>query len=330
MRLRQLFEAPESVGFIFGRFNPPHKGHRAAWEMLAKNTHWYVGTNKSTQGPKDPLPYDVKIKAMETIWPEVAGHIVPHQSWLTLANEIYEKHGDVVLNVYTDEDWVLKALNQYNGVEGKSHGYYNFPKINSVPTPRLSSATALRTAVANNDRDAFADAAGVPADTPVDGKPFFDLVAEYLEQYKKEDTNVDEKERVVKKSMSGDTKSFRGTANRLPTDNAAGARDITKKAVQTDMPGGSYELDFDNLDKEKLKQTVARMIDEIPNDKNKQVIQAYFGLGKFEKSYTLEQIAKAMGVTKGVIGQRVHKVLRQLRHPSKSRELRPFLDDKRR
>lgn len=189
MRLRQLFEAKQSVGFIFGRFNPPHKGHRAAWEMLSKNDAWYVGTNKSTQGPKDPLPYEVKIQAMKAIWPEVADHIIPHQSWLTLASEIFEKHGEVVLNVYTDEQWVLKALNQYNGVEGKSHGFYNFPKINSVPTPRLSSATALRSAVAADDREAFEKAAGVPADTPVDGKPFFDLVAEYLGQYKKEDAS---------------------------------------------------------------------------------------------------------------------------------------------
>lgn len=185
MLLRELFEQEKTVGFIFGRFNPPHKGHRAAWEMLSDNDAWYVGTNKSTQGPKDPLPYDVKIKAMETIWPEVKGHIVPHQSWLTLAADIYKKHGPVELKVYTDEAWVLKALNDYNGVEGKSHGFYNFPKITSVPTPRLSSATALRTAVANDDRAAFADAAGVPADTPVAGTPFFDLVAEYLSQYKK-------------------------------------------------------------------------------------------------------------------------------------------------
>ena len=184
MLLRELFEASQSVGMIFGRFNPPHKGHKAAWEMLSKNNAWYVGTNKSTQGPKDPLPYDIKIKAMAAIWPEVANHIVPHQSWLTLASEIYKKHGDVELKVYTDEAWVLKTLNQYNGVE-KGHGFYNFPKMTSVPTPRLSSATALRTAVANNDPKAFADAAGVPADTPIDGKPFFDLVAEYLGQYKK-------------------------------------------------------------------------------------------------------------------------------------------------
>ena len=185
MLLRELYEATESVGLIFGRFNPPHKGHRAAWEMASENSAWYVGTNKSTQGPKDPLPYDVKIKAMETIWPEVAGHIVPNQSWLTLASELYKKHGNVELKVYTDEDWVLKALAKYNGVEG-AHGMYNFKKITSVPTPRLSSATALRTAVTNGDKQAFADAAGVPADTPVDGVPFFDLVAKYLGAYKKE------------------------------------------------------------------------------------------------------------------------------------------------
>ena len=30
----------ETVGLIFGRFNPPHKGHKAAWEMASEETHW--------------------------------------------------------------------------------------------------------------------------------------------------------------------------------------------------------------------------------------------------------------------------------------------------
>ena len=61
MILRELFEAKaKSVGIIFGRFNPPHMGHMKAWEMAAENPSWYVGTNKSTQGPKDPLPFDIK------------------------------------------------------------------------------------------------------------------------------------------------------------------------------------------------------------------------------------------------------------------------------
>lgn len=181
-------ETDNCVAIIFGRFNPPHQGHRAAWKLASQNKHWYVGTNKSTQGPKDPLPYNIKIKAMETIWPKVAGHIIPNQSWLTLASEVYKKHSNVELKVYTDEEWVLKALKQYNGIKGKRHGYYNFSKITHVATPRLSSATALRTAVANDDRKAFAEAAGVSADTLINTNngniKFFDIVVEHLENFK--------------------------------------------------------------------------------------------------------------------------------------------------
>jgi hypothetical protein len=184
MRLRQLFESPnEEVAIIFGRFNPPHKGHRAAWELMSKHSAWYVGTNASTQGPKDPLPFDVKIEAMKTIYPEIEGHLMSEQSWLTMASELYKKHPNSTLLVFTDEDWVTKAVVQYNGVEGKAHGFYNFSNIEQRPTPRLSSATALRDAVKAGDRSAFTQAAGVPAETKVMGKPFFDLVAEYLLPY---------------------------------------------------------------------------------------------------------------------------------------------------
>ena len=180
MILRELFESKsKSVGVIFGRFNPPHMGHMKAWEMAAENPSWYVGTNKSTQGPKDPLPFDIKVKAMEAVYPEIKGHIVAEQSWLTLASKIYEKHGNIVLNVYTDEAWVTKALVQYNGKEG-AHGYYEFGTIQQQDTPRLSSATALRNAVAADDRDLFGQAAGVDPNTLVAGHPFFDVVKHYL------------------------------------------------------------------------------------------------------------------------------------------------------
>ncbi len=179
MKLIELFEAGEEVAIIFGRFNPPHKGHKAAWEIASQSPVWYVGTNKSTQGPKDPLPFEIKVEAMKTVWPEVENHIIAETSWLTLASLVYKKHGDVNLKVLTDEDWVTKTLVQYNGKEGP-HGVYKFSNIEQTPTPRLSSATALRTAVEAGDRNAFTKAAGVDADTPVAGKPFFDLVAEYL------------------------------------------------------------------------------------------------------------------------------------------------------
>lgn len=184
MRLRELFEAgKDEVAVIFGRFNPPHQGHRAAWQLMSKANHWYVGTNASTQGPKDPLPFDIKIKAMKAIYPELEGHLVSSQSWLTMISDLYKTHPLANLLIYTDEDWVTKAVKDYNGVEGKPHGFYDFPSIEQRPTPRLSSATALRDAVKAGDRAAFSKAAGIDADTEIDGKPYFDLVAEYLLPY---------------------------------------------------------------------------------------------------------------------------------------------------
>jgi len=196
MRLRQIFENTVSeVAIIFGRFNPPHKGHRAAWELASKSPVWYVGTNETTVGPKDPLPYDVKVEAMKTVWPEVESHIVAETGWLTLASKVYQQYPDATLLCLTDEDWVTKTIQQYNGKEGQ-HGFYNFKNIKQTPTPRLSSATALRDAVTKGDKDAFTQAAGVSADTPVAGKPFFDLVAEYLLPYANAPKKIVKKKKV--------------------------------------------------------------------------------------------------------------------------------------
>lgn len=203
MFLREIFEAKGiySVGIIFGRFNPPHQGHRAAWEMAAENDAWFVGTNKSTEGPKDPLPFKIKVEAMKTIYPELDGHIIAEQSWLTMASKIFAKYGDITLNVYTDEDWVTKTLIQYNGKES-IHGFYNFSNINPIATPRLSSATSLRNAVIAGDREAFSKAAGVDADTEVAGKPFFDLVSDYLMPFQNAPKKSTKKKEVTEKQDS--------------------------------------------------------------------------------------------------------------------------------
>ena len=185
MLLTEMFikEQGEDAAIIFGRFNPPHQGHVAAWREAAKFPIWYVGTNKSTQGPKDPLPYDIKIKVMEALYPEIKGHLVAEKTWFTLAAMVYAKHGAVTLHIVTDQqdsETYVAMLKKQNGVEGQ-HGFYNFKNIVWQPAPRLSSATDLRAAVAANDPTAFSKAAGVPADTKIDGKPFFNLVKFYLD-----------------------------------------------------------------------------------------------------------------------------------------------------
>lgn len=212
MRLRELFEpkqdAPEApqdtfdgelktIGVAFGRFNPPHRGHKAVWQAAATNPIWFIGTNQSTSGPKDPLPYDIKLQAMAAVWPKVAGHVIPEQSLLTLASRIYEKYGENVdLKVYTDEEWLVKTLQQYNGASDKPHGMYKFNQIDWVKTERLASATNLRAAVRAGDREAFYKDMGVKPDVTirVDDKdlPIFDVVAHYLNQYPEKTKKISE------------------------------------------------------------------------------------------------------------------------------------------
>jgi hypothetical protein len=155
--------------------------------MASENDEWFVGTNESTIGPKDPLPAQVKVVAMETIWPEIKGHVAFSQSWLTLASELYTRFPNATLKLYTDEKWVPQTIERYNGQEGP-HGLYNFENIEWVETPRMASATDLRKAVLDNSPEEFAQAAGVPADTIVDipGEDitFFDLVSKYLEPHR--------------------------------------------------------------------------------------------------------------------------------------------------
>jgi hypothetical protein len=191
---KSVEEAAESftVGIMFGRFNPPHKGHIAAWDQMNKDSDldaWYVGTNKSTIGKKDPLPSDVKEIVIKTLYPVIEDHFVFEQTWLTLAAYVYEKYkkDNMTLICYTDEGYVLDLLKDYNGKELKDGKNYLFSSIILRPTERISSASALRAAVKNDDKRSFSEAAGISADTEitVGSKKiaYFDLVKTYLQKY---------------------------------------------------------------------------------------------------------------------------------------------------
>lgn len=176
----------QEVAIIFGRFNPPHVGHKEAWIKASESPIWYLGTNQATVGPTDPLPFEVKVECIKAIWPDAAGHIVPEQTWWTLAAHVFKKHGPVTLYVVTDEKDAkvfVPGIQSQNGKQGP-HGFYEFKNIEWRRAERISSATDLREAVLENNRKKFSIAAGVSSETPVMGKPFFDLVAEYLLPYK--------------------------------------------------------------------------------------------------------------------------------------------------
>lgn len=187
MRLRQLFEDKiNDVAIMFGRFNPPHFGHVDAWKVAAGFPHWYIGTNQSTEGPKDPLPFEIKIEAMKTMYPEIEEHLVAEQSWFTLASMVYKNYGeDTILRIVTDpedKNIYVPMIQKQNGIEGP-HGYYKFAGIEWEKADRKSEASLVRKAVKENNPKDFEKHSGVPADTTVAGRPYFELVREYMLPY---------------------------------------------------------------------------------------------------------------------------------------------------
>jgi len=190
MKLRELFESAHhkaTAAFCFGRFNPPHQGHAQVWDAVKHaGQHWYIGTNPGTIGPNDPLPFDLKTAWMAAIDPSIQGHILGETSIVTLAARIYSDVGDGATIAYvtdaTDWAWAGKLLHQYNGKES-AHGYFNFAKIIHVPSPRVSSATALRTAARAGDMQAFYQAAGTNPDLAVNGQHYYDTVVAAVGQH---------------------------------------------------------------------------------------------------------------------------------------------------
>jgi RNA polymerase primary sigma factor len=56
-----------------------------------------------------------------------------------------------------------------------------------------------------------------------------------------------------------------------------------------------------------------------------EIIRLYYGIGR-EESLTLDEIGECYGLTRERIRQIKEKALRRLRHISRSRRLRPYLE----
>ena len=73
-----------------------------------------------------------------------------------------------------------------------------------------------------------------------------------------------------------------------------------------------------------LKKTTTRVLTGGLTAREERVLRMRFGMGV--KEHTLEEIGKTYGVTRGRIRDIEAKALRKLKHPSKTRKLRSFLN----
>ncbi len=176
MRLRQLFEDTEKhVSFCFGRMNPPTIGHAEVFKTLAGiGGDYFIFLSQSQDKKENPLSFEEKVNFVKAIHPQYAGHIIEDRNLNTVvkvASYLYDqgyRHATFVAG--SDRlDQFKNLLTQYNGVEGKAHGYYNFELLDfkssgdrDPDSPGVSgvSASKARAAAANNDFKGFQEATG--------------------------------------------------------------------------------------------------------------------------------------------------------------------------
>jgi len=193
-KFRDLMEAPDTIVFGFGRFNPPTTGH----EKVIQKVVSVAGSNpyriypSFTQNPKrDPLPHALKTAYMRKMFKKYARNIIADKDAKTaihIAVKLYDE-GFKNLVMVAGSDRVKEfdtLLNTYNGVEGKRHGYYKFDSIDIVNAGQRDpdsegvegmSASKMRVAASNGDMDSFLQ--GVPSGFS-DGKKLYRDVRKYM------------------------------------------------------------------------------------------------------------------------------------------------------
>jgi len=73
-----------------------------------------------------------------------------------------------------------------------------------------------------------------------------------------------------------------------------------------------------------LREQLSAVLDSLPN-RERDVIELRFGL-RDGRSWTLKEVGRELGLTRERIRQIEHKALAKLRHPSRSRNLKDYLD----
>ena len=90
------------------------------------------------------------------------------------------------------------------------------------------------------------------------------------------------------------------------------------------IPDSNAVLPLDSAIQENLKETTTRVLSSL-TPREERVLRMRFGIG-MNTDHTLEEVGQQFSVTRERIRQIEAKALRKIKHPSRSRKLRSFLD----
>jgi hypothetical protein len=142
--------------------------------MKSQGGDMKIFVSQSQDPKKNPLDYPTKIKFIKEMFPEYAGNVVDNAGLNTVVKVASYLHSEgynsatFVAGSDRLED-MKKLLTQYNGVEGKAHGFYKFDVLDFVSSGDREdgaegvagvSASGAREAAANNNFEKFREATG--------------------------------------------------------------------------------------------------------------------------------------------------------------------------
>jgi RNA polymerase primary sigma factor len=124
----------------------------------------------------------------------------------------------------------------------------------------------------------------------------------------------------------------------MPLEKVRKVMKIAKEPISLETPIGDEEdsqlgdfiedknavLPLDSAIQENLKETTTRVLSSL-TPREERVLRMRFGIG-MNTDHTLEEVGQQFSVTRERIRQIEAKALRKLKHPSRSRKLRSFLD----
>ncbi len=81
-----------------------------------------------------------------------------------------------------------------------------------------------------------------------------------------------------------------------------------------------------STERSQLREVVEKTLNDLP-EREQEIVAMRFGIGQFDRVYTLEEVADKMKVTRERVRQIEQKTLARLRHASSNNNLRAFLDE---
>jgi cytidyltransferase-like protein len=139
----------KSVVFTYGRFNPPHKGHRLMIEQVIEtarrtNKTPIVVVSHSVGNAKNPLPVENKMRILRRWFPGV-----------TILSSSKEKSIAKIAQDFNKNSIMIVGQNRQN-----SFKFLNFKKVAVPRTANAPSATMARAAAAAGNTRAFKNMTG--------------------------------------------------------------------------------------------------------------------------------------------------------------------------